>query len=162
MSDTLRNVHAKAGPSLLRFVPGLVKIKGYTGTSGSVAGDLVASFLARTALVAWSRTEKAKNILNEQVKTSGKGFGHLEGAYNQENKIVDGVLVINKDYTWPELSDEQRAVLRKVVILAGVTSLEGSFWKCTGLTSLTFPAGLTTIGEYAFCRCTGLTSVTFP
>ena len=124
MSDILRNVHAKILPSVLHFDPGLSNLKGYAGTPSSVAGDLVASFLTREALVAWSRTEKAKHILNEQVKTSGKGFGHLEGAYNQENEIVDGVLVINKDYTWPKLSNKQRAKLRKVVILDGVTNIE--------------------------------------
>ena len=37
-----------------------------------------------------------------------------------------------------------------------------AFWKCTGLTLVTFPEGLTRIGGTAFYGCTGLTSVTFP
>ncbi len=34
------------------------------------------------------------------------------------------------------------------------------FWGCTGLTSVTIPNSVTTIGEYAFEWCRGLTSVT--
>ena len=37
-----------------------------------------------------------------------------------------------------------------------------AFYGCKGLTSVTFPKGLTSIGEGAFSGCTGLTSVTFP
>lgn len=37
-----------------------------------------------------------------------------------------------------------------------------AFKDCTGLTSVTLPAGLTTIGWYAFENCTGLTSLNLP
>ena len=36
------------------------------------------------------------------------------------------------------------------------------FCDCSGLTSLTIPAGITKIGEGAFCDCSGLTSLTIP
>jgi hypothetical protein len=36
------------------------------------------------------------------------------------------------------------------------------FSDCTGLTSVTIPSGVTSIGWYAFSDCTGLTSVTIP
>ncbi|MCD7886272.1 MAG: leucine-rich repeat protein, partial [Clostridiales bacterium] len=35
-----------------------------------------------------------------------------------------------------------------------------AFYKCTGLTSVTIPDGVTEIGEYAFSKCADLTSVT--
>ena len=37
-----------------------------------------------------------------------------------------------------------------------------AFMGCTGITGVTFPEGLTTIGQYAFDGCTGLTSVIIP
>ena len=50
-----------------------------------------------------------------------------------------------------------------VVVREGVTSIgEYAFWKCSGLTSVTFPEGLTSIEEFAFCECSGLTSVVLP
>ena len=38
----------------------------------------------------------------------------------------------------------------------------GAFWGCSGLTSLTIPSGVTSIGSYAFGGCSGLTSLTIP
>ena len=37
-----------------------------------------------------------------------------------------------------------------------------AFEGCSGLTSLTLPAGITKIGSYAFAYCSGLTSLTLP
>ena len=39
---------------------------------------------------------------------------------------------------------------------------ENAFWDCSGLTSLTLPAGITEIGDCAFMYCSGLTSLTLP
>ena len=36
-----------------------------------------------------------------------------------------------------------------------------AFYRCTGLTSVTIPDGVTGIGNYAFRNCTGLTSITY-
>ena len=43
-----------------------------------------------------------------------------------------------------------------------VKSLDYAFYNCTGLTSVTIPDCVTSIGEYAFSGCSGLTSVTIP
>ena len=37
-----------------------------------------------------------------------------------------------------------------------------AFWGCSGLTSLTLPSGVTSIGRNAFDSCSGLTSMTIP
>ena len=65
-----------------------------------------------------------------------------------------------------QLSDidvSQCTGLTSVTFPDGLTGIGSSaFDGCTGLTSVTFPDGLTGIGAYAFRGCTGLTSVTFP
>ena len=44
-----------------------------------------------------------------------------------------------------------------------VTSIgESTFFKCSGLTSITIPNSVTSIGDFAFWYCYGLTSVTIP
>ena len=50
----------------------------------------------------------------------------------------------------------------KSVTVTGGNILYGAFYNCTGLTSVTIPDSVTSIGNYAFYNCTGLTSVTIP
>ena len=53
--------------------------------------------------------------------------------------------------------------LTSLTIPSGVTSIGGkAFAFCSGLTSLTIPSGVTSIGWYAFAGCSGLTSLTIP
>ncbi len=53
--------------------------------------------------------------------------------------------------------------LTSVTIPNSVTSIgDGAFSDCSGLTSVTIPDSVTSIGDYAFSSCTGLTSVTIP
>ena len=53
--------------------------------------------------------------------------------------------------------------LTSLTLPAGITEIGSSaFEGCSGLTSLTLPAGITWIGYEAFCGCSGLTSLTLP
>ena len=53
--------------------------------------------------------------------------------------------------------------LTSLTLPAGITSISSyAFYGCWGLTSLTLPAGITSIGESAFYDCSGLTSLTLP
>ena len=53
--------------------------------------------------------------------------------------------------------------LTTVTIPDGVTSIgDYAFSSCSGLTSVTIPDSVTSIGYEAFAYCTGLTSVTIP
>ena len=53
------------------------------------------------------------------------------------------------------------ATLRSVTVTGG-NILYGAFCNCSGLTSITIPDGVTSIGNYAFSGCTGLTSIAIP
>ena len=53
--------------------------------------------------------------------------------------------------------------LTSLTLPAGIASIGSyTFGYCSGLTSLTLPAGITEIGEGAFRYCSGLTSLTLP
>ena len=53
--------------------------------------------------------------------------------------------------------------LTSLTLPAGITSIGSyAFLDCSGLTSLTLPASITLIGDRAFCNCSGLTSLTLP
>ena len=50
----------------------------------------------------------------------------------------------------------------KTVILTGGNILDGAFYNCSGLTSITISDDITSIGADAFHNCRGLTSITIP
>ena len=53
--------------------------------------------------------------------------------------------------------------LTSLTLPAGITSISnGAFKGCSGLTSLTLHAGITSIGDVAFSGCSGLTSLILP
>ena len=51
---------------------------------------------------------------------------------------------------------------KNTVIPGNVTSIGSAFFGCSGLTSITIPNSVTSIGTSAFYGCSGLTSVTIP
>ena len=62
------------------------------------------------------------------------------------------------DYVFYECSG-----LTSLTLPSGVTSIGGGTFKgCSGLTSMIIPSGVTSIGKEAFYGCSGLTSLTIP
>ena len=51
---------------------------------------------------------------------------------------------------------------KNTIIPSSVTSIWGAFSGCSGLTSITIPSCVTSIGSCAFWSCSGLTSITIP
>ena len=77
--------------------------------------------------------------------------GNLSVLNLSEAKIVAG----GDDYYYDNLFDNK-------VYTSNDEIGEYAFKDCSGLTSLTLPAGITTIGRNAFSGCSGLTSLTLP
>lgn len=50
--------------------------------------------------------------------------------------------------------------IKDMIIPSGVTSIKaGTFYGCSGLTSVSIPSSVTSIGKSAFCGCSGLTKI---
>ena len=79
-----------------------------------------------------------------------------------EVKIVKGVYS-GEDDVLPSEAFSGCSGLTSLTIPSGVTSIgRFAFEGCSGLTSLTIPSGVTSIDGYAFSGCSGLTSLTIP
>ena len=62
-------------------------------------------------------------------------------------------------YTIPWYSS--RVSIKTIIINNGVTSI-GAFNECSSLTSVTIPASVSSIGDYAFQHCSSLSSINIP
>ena len=87
------------------------------------------------------------NIVNGHAEVVRPGIGSTYDNY------VSGDLTIPSTVT-------HNNTTYSVTALASFSSY-GTFEGCSGLTSVTIPASITLIGNYAFLRCNGLTSVTY-
>ena len=97
--------------------------------------------------------------------------GNLSVLDLSEARIVEGGDYYYYGYTRYYTSNDEigyRAFfgcsgLRSITLPAGITGIDMyAFRGCSGLTSLILPAGITYIGEGAFYGCSGLTSLTIP
>lgn len=91
------------------------------------------------------------NMIREMAGRDNRGYG-TEGKLSvldlSEAKIVAG-----GDYYYDD------NLFNNKVYTSNDEIGEYAFYGCSGLTSLTLPAGITSIGEFAFSYCSGLTSI---
>ena len=104
---------------------------------------------------------------------AGSTDGKLSVLDLSEAKIVEGGGCYYNDYFNNDYYTSNDVIgsyafcgcsgLTSLTLPAGITSIgESAFYGCSGLTSLTLPAGITSIGDAAFNFCSGLTSLTLP
>ena len=97
---------------------------------------------------------------------AGSTDGNLSVLDLSEAKIVEGGDYYYKDYYTSNDVIGSYAFygcsgLTSLTLPAGITKISSyAFYGCSGLTSLTLPAGITEISDYAFKGCSGLTSLT--
>jgi len=107
-----------------------------------------------------------KAEVERKAKAEARKYALKVLEFSADGKTVTGVKdIISNDVTTlgEGTSFEFRTGLTSVTIPDGVTTIGNSaFIGCTSLTSVTIPDSVTTIGNYAFWGCTSLTSVTIP
>ena len=99
------------------------------------------------------------NMIREMAVRNSKGdstYGKLSVLDLSEAKIVEGGDCYYYDYSNHSYYTSDECYTSNDVI--GRYAFSG----CSGLTSLTLPAGITEIGFEAFYGCSGLTSLTLP
>ena len=113
------------------------------------------------------------NMIREMAGRDNRGYG-TEGKLSvldlSEAKIVkggDSYYPGDNCYTSNDEIGEKAFTdcsgLTSLTLPAGITSIgDDTFYGCSGLTSLTLPAGITSIDKYAFSGCSRLTSLTLP
>lgn len=152
------------GCSSLREVYNLSKL---TLTKGSVANGCVAQY----ALVVHTDAD-APSI--EYVQEGDWLFAY----YNNTGYVTDytgegGAVTVPASFTYggsavavEEIATavfQNKHEISSITIPAGLTTIGSeAFANCMNLSSITLPAGLTTIGSWAFINCSSLTSITLP
>ncbi len=108
----------------------------------------------------FSATSPSGHTLYYEIISGTTNVGVVRpGASENYNNYVSGNMVIPDAVTH---NGTTYNVTELRPILGSSSYYYGSFESCSGLTSVTIPNSVTSIGEYAFYNCSGLTSVTIP
>ena len=89
-------------------------------------------------------------------------FGYIFGPASYTGGTEVTQYYYGNSTTWTSNSTYYIPSSLREVTVTGGNILRGAFYNCSGLTSVTIPDGVTSIGDRAFYDCTGLTSVTIP
>jgi len=117
---------------------------------------------------------KCSSLTSITIPNSVTSIGSqaFEGCYSLNKVIVNNIaafcnIKFGDEYSNPlsrahHLYSDNNTEITDLVIPYGVTKIDSRFNNCNGLTSVTIPNSVTSIGNSAFSGCSGLTSITIP
>lgn len=89
-------------------------------------------------------------------------FGYIFGTSSYDGGVATRQLYYGSSTSSTTTTTYYIPSSLKSVTVTGGNILYGAFEGCTGLTSITIPDSVTSIGDYAFDGCKGLTNITIP
>ena len=89
-------------------------------------------------------------------------FGYIFGTSSYTGGVATGQYYYGSSTSSTTDNDYYIPSSLKSVTVTNGNILYGAFYGCRGLTSITIPNSVTSIGDYAFYECSSLTSVTIP
>ena len=97
-------------------------------------------------------------VIPDSVTSIGAYAFYDTAYYNDDSNWTDDVLYIAN-----HLIEARDSLAGVYYVKTGTKTItDDAFEDCTGLTNLTIPNSVTSIGEFAFHNCTGLTSIAIP
>ena len=104
----------------------------------------------------FSATSPSGHTLYYEIISGTTNVGVVRpGIGNSFNNYVSGNVVIPDTVSY-------NGVIYNVTELKNTSSVYGTFFGCSDLSSITIPNSCTIIGDWSFTNCSGLTSVTIP
>ena len=143
-SLTIPNSVTNIGTSAFRGCSGLTSIT--IPSSVTSIGD--GAFYGCSGLTAITIPSSVTNI----------GWSAFEGTPWYNNQPDGLVYAGNVAYKYKGAMPSNTTIALK----EGTVGIAGAFYGCSGLTSITIPNSVTSIGNQAFSGCSGLTSITIP
>lgn len=123
------------------------------------------SYIQGTDEVKWNKYDPDHIVCVYNVTSTSSTTKLLNNDWNITYQIIDGVQQssVQMNYTFDTLGEHiVKYKINGTQLGTGTSYVNGVFYKCTSLTSVTIPINITSIWKYVFRQCTSLITVNIP
>lgn len=123
------------------------------------------SYIQGTDEVKWNKYDPDHIVAVYDVTSTDTATKLLNNEWNITYQIIDGVQQssVQMNYTFDTLGEHiVKYKINGTQLGTGTSYVNGLFYKCTSLTSVTIPINITSIWKWVFRQCTSLITVNIP